>query len=85
MTDTDALPDRGSDGRGRKAPAEGNVFSRLALFIRQVVAELRKVIWPTRKELIAYTTVVVIFVLVMAAIIASLDYVFTRLVLFVFG
>jgi preprotein translocase subunit SecE len=61
------------------------VFSRLALFIRQVVAELRKVIWPTRKELIAYTTVVVIFVLVMAAIIASLDYVFTRLVLFVFG
>ena len=85
MTNTDALPDRGSDGRGRKDRAHGNVFSRLALFIRQVVAELRKVIWPTRKELIAYTTVVVIFVLIMAGIIAALDYVFARGVLFVFG
>ena len=85
MTDTDALSDRGSDGRGRKDRAEGNVFSRRALFIRQVIAELRKFIWPTRKELIAYTTVVVIFVVVMAGIIAGLDYIFTRLVLFVFG
>jgi len=85
MTDTDALPDRGSDGRGRKDRDQGNVFSRLALFIRQVVAELRKVIWPTRKELIAYTTVVVIFVLIMAGIIAALDFVFARGVLFVFG
>ena len=85
MTDTDALSDRGSDGRGRKDRAEGNVFTRLALFIRQIVAELRKVIWPTRKELIAYTTVVVIFVVIMAAIIAALDFVFARGVLFVFG
>ena len=49
------------------------------------MAELRKVIWPTRKELIAYTTVVVIFVVIMAAIIAALDFVFARGVLFVFG
>jgi preprotein translocase subunit SecE len=85
MTDTDALSDRGSDGGGRKDRAKGGVFSRLALFIRQIVVELRKVIWPTRKELIAYTTVVIVFVLVMAGIIAGLDYVFTRGVLFVFG
>ncbi len=85
MTDTDALPDRGSDGRGRKDRAEGSVFTRLALFVRQVIAELRKVIWPTRKELIAYTTVVIVFVFVMAGIIAAFDYVFTKGVLFVFG
>ncbi len=85
MTDTGALSDRGSEGRGRKDQGQGNVFSRLALFIRQVVAELRKVIWPTRKELIAYTTVVVFFVLIMAGIIAGFDYVFTRGVLFIFG
>ena len=85
MTNTDALPDRGSDGRGRKDRAQGNVFSRLALFIRQVVAELRKVIWPTRKELIAYTTVVLVFVLIMAGFIAGLDFIFTKGVLFVFG
>ncbi len=81
MTDTDAVSDRESRGRKDK----GSVFSRLALFIRQVVAELRKVIWPTRKELIAYTTVVVIFVLIMAGIIAGYDFVFTRGVLLIFG
>ena len=67
------------------AGSERGCFSRLALFIRQVIAELRKVIWPTRKELIAYTTVVLFFVLVMAGIIAAYDYVFTQGVLFVFG
>ena len=85
MTDTDALSDRGSGGPGRKDQAKGSVFSRIGLFIRQVIAELRKVIWPTRKELIAYTTVVVVFVLVMAGIIAAFDYVFTKGVLFIFG
>ena len=72
-------PSGGSAGSGR------GFFSRLALFIRQVIAELRKVIWPTRKELIAYTTVVLFFVLVMAGIIAAYDYVFSQGVLFVFG
>lgn len=86
MADTDAPADHGSQGRGRKdRDRKGSMFSRLALFIRQVVAELRKVIWPTRKELIAYTTVVIVFVLIMAGIIAAFDYVFTKGVLFVFG
>ena len=85
MTDTDALSDRGSGGPGRKDQAKGSVFSRIGLFIRQVIAELRKVIWPTRKELIAYTTVVVVFVLVMSGIIAAFDYVFTKGVLLIFG
>ena len=56
-----------------------------ALFVRQVVAELRKVIWPTRKELVTYTTVSLVFILVMVAIVTSLDYGFTKLVLLVFG
>ncbi len=85
MTDTDAVSERGSDGRGRQSRDRGNVFARIALFVRQVIAELRKVIWPTRKELIAYTTVVVVFVVIMAGIIAGMDYVFGRGVLFVFG
>ena len=62
-----------------------SLFGRLGLFLRQVVAELRKVIWPTRKELITYTIVVIVFVAVMAAIIAGYDYIFTRGVLLIFG
>jgi preprotein translocase subunit SecE len=62
-----------------------NIFSRLALFIRQVVVELRKVIWPTRNELVNYTIVVLFFILLMAGIVALYDYVFTQGVLFIFG
>ncbi len=67
-----------SDGRG-------NPLSRLGRFYREVVAELRKVIWPTRRELVTYTTVVVVFVSIIVAIVAGLDVVFARGVLAVFG
>jgi preprotein translocase subunit SecE len=56
-----------------------------ALFYRQVVAELRKVIWPTRKELISYTTIVLVFVLIMIGIVSALDYLFTEAVFKVFS
>ena len=56
-----------------------------ALFIRQVAAELRKVIWPTRKELITYTVVALVFVIIMTVIVTSLDYGFTKLMFAVFG
>ena len=62
-----------------------NVFSRIALFIRQVFAELRKVVTPTRQELIKYTGVVLGFVVVMMALVYGLDYGFGWLVAWVFG
>jgi len=66
----------GSAKGGRTSPA---------LFIRQVIAELRKVIWPTRRELRTYTIVALTFVLVMVVIVTSLDYLFTKLVFWAFG
>jgi preprotein translocase subunit SecE len=56
-----------------------------ALFLRQVIAELRKVIWPTRKELVTYTTVALVFILIMVGIVTGLDTAFTKLVFEVFG
>ncbi len=56
-----------------------------AVFVHQVVAELRKVIWPTRRELWTYTTVALVFILVMVGIVTALDYGFTKLVLAMFG
>ncbi|WP_338750465.1 preprotein translocase subunit SecE [Janibacter alittae] len=72
--------------RGQKG---GNPISRLfgsvGLFIAQVIDELRKVVRPTRSELINYTLVLIVFVVVMIAYISGLDAVFTRAVLWVFG
>ena len=56
-----------------------------ALFTRQVAAELRKVIWPTRNELVTYTAAALAFVIVMSAIVLTLDYGFTKLFFWVFG
>ncbi|GAA4193246.1 MULTISPECIES: preprotein translocase subunit SecE [Microbispora] len=56
-----------------------------ALFYRQVVAELRKVIWPRRTELISYTVVVLVFVVIMVALVFGIDTVLGKAVLWVFG
>jgi len=77
---TAATPDRGREPR----PERGRV-AQVSLFYRQVVAELRKVIWPTRRELITYTSVVLVFVLVLIAYVSVLDYGVSKLVLAVFG
>jgi preprotein translocase subunit SecE len=60
-------------------------FSRVALFLRQVVNELRKVVTPTRRELFSYTGVVLAFVIVMMALVYGLDYGFGWVVAWVFG
>ncbi|WP_194410732.1 preprotein translocase subunit SecE [Microbacterium cremeum] len=72
---------------GASAPREKkpNVFARIALFIRQVFAELRKVVTPTRQELLKYTGVVLGFVVVMMAIVYGLDVLFVWIAAYVFG
>ena len=56
-----------------------------ALFFRQMVGELRKVIWPTRQMLVTYTVVCMVFVIFMVAIVTALDYGFTKLVFALYG
>lgn len=62
-----------------------NPFVRANLFVRQVASELRKVIWPTRKELVTYTSVVIVFVLIMSAIVSVIDFAAGQGVLAIFG
>ncbi|HZK04333.1 MAG TPA: preprotein translocase subunit SecE [Actinomycetaceae bacterium] len=69
---------------GRPAKKRG-VFGRLALFIRQIIAELKKVVRPSRNELWTYFIVVSVFVLAAMAYTGVLDFIFGQLVLFVFG
>jgi preprotein translocase subunit SecE len=70
--------------RGKAGPKKGSRTTP-ALFFRQVVAELRRVIWPTRHEMFTYTAVVLVFVLVMVAIVTGLDYALTKAVLGIYG
>jgi preprotein translocase subunit SecE len=71
-----AAKDRGKPAKKRTSPV---------LFYRQVVAELRKVIWPTRNELVTYTTVSLVFVLIVVGIVFGLDNAFQWVVLKLFG
>ncbi|MEV0076468.1 preprotein translocase subunit SecE [Nocardia neocaledoniensis] len=63
----------------------GNPFKRLLKFLREVIAELRKVIWPNRKQMVTYTAVVLVFVVFMVAFIAGIDIAFVKGVDWLFG
>ena len=73
MTETrgsTATPER---ARPTKKKRGGGPFASLSTFYRQVVAELRKVIWPTREQLVTYWVVVLDFVLAVIAYVSLLD------------
>jgi preprotein translocase subunit SecE len=65
--------------------AGGSRGGKPTRFVRESVSELRKVLWPSRNELVTYSIVVIIFVVIMVAIVAGLDIGFAKLVLQVFG
>jgi preprotein translocase subunit SecE len=74
-------PDKDKDGSKNRL----GLVARIQLFFRQVIAELRKVIWPTRKELITYTIVVLVFSSIFATIVVVLDVGFGKLNFWIFG
>ena len=72
----------------KKRPGKGgrtNPFVFVWSYLRQVVAEMRKVIWPNRKQMVSYTTVVLFFLVFMVALIGVVDLGLAKLVLLVFG
>ncbi|WP_104110163.1 MULTISPECIES: preprotein translocase subunit SecE [unclassified Arthrobacter] len=77
----------GSKGSAKKAgkPGKPGFFAGIALFLRQVIGELKKVVTPTRKELINMTTVVLVFVVIVMGIVTVLDLGFGQAVLWIFG
>ncbi|MBD0839068.1 MULTISPECIES: preprotein translocase subunit SecE [unclassified Streptomyces] len=76
----DSKKTRKGGKRAKKGP-----LKRLALFYRQIVAELRKVVWPTRNQLTTYTTVVIIFVVIMIGLVTVIDYGLDHAAKYVFG
>lgn len=89
--DAEAKSATRGEHKGRATPTRDHketrpgLFSRIFRFLREVVAELRKVIWPTRKQMITYTAVVLVFVAFMVAVIAGLDLALAKGVAWLFG
>jgi len=54
-------------------------------FLKEVRQELRRVDWPSRRELISYTIVVLVTVTVMMSLVYGLDFVFSKIIFNVLG
>jgi preprotein translocase subunit SecE len=76
-----------TDSKAVPTPRERRSEKRTtpATFYRQVVAELRKVVWPSQQQLSTYFIVVMVFVVVMMTITALLDLGLGKLTFWVFG
>lgn len=81
----DEAPDSQKKTRKGGKRAKKGPLKRLALFYRQIVAELRKVVWPTRNQLTSYTTAVIVFVVVMIGLVTLIDYGLSHAAKYVFG
>ena len=65
----------------RPAPRPADKRIKAGEFLRQVRAELRKVAWPNRAEVIHYSAIVLVAVVLLTGLIFGLDFVFGRAVI----
>jgi preprotein translocase subunit SecE len=71
--------------RSVTAGGERRTRTSARVFLKQVRQELKKVAWPSRQELIAYSIVVLVAVVFLTALVFGMDFVFTKAVLHIFG
>ena len=82
--ETDKKPKKAKKAR-KPGTQSTNPIVYVYNYLKQVVAELRKVIWPSRKQMGTYTSVVLAFLVFMVTLIGLVDLGLGRLVLLVFG
>ncbi|MFQ5967870.1 MAG: preprotein translocase subunit SecE [Acidimicrobiia bacterium] len=83
--------ERRAKQKGQKRPAgkprpqaeeeKKSLFARIVQFLREVRAELRRVVWPTRQQMVAFTTVTLITTSALTLYVLALDLFFKRGVL----
>ncbi len=69
----------------REAGAGRSVISRANGYIREIISELRKVVWPTREEARRLTVMVLIIAGAVGLFLGAIDLGFTHLVTLFFG
>lgn len=62
-----------------------SAFSKALLFFQEVLGEIKKIVWPTRSELIGSSIVVCLFALFCAVILGLMDSGFATAVKYVIG
>ncbi len=83
VTNKGGAGDGGGSGKKREAVAVEERTGPVQ-FSKEVRSELRKVSWPTRTEVINYSIVVLITVVILTLFIGAIDWVFSTLVLELF-
>jgi preprotein translocase subunit SecE len=67
-------PAKGAEKKGAADHAPGRYISKAGQFLREAKMELKKVKWPTRKELLASTAVVIVLTLIVALFLGLVDF-----------
>lgn len=79
--------------KGKKAPqvskaaaaSQGNLWDRTLRFLREVVQELKRVTWPSRKQTLSTTGVVIALVILVSVFLGMVDFVLSRLIRLLIG
>jgi len=61
------------------------IIQNVTQFLKEAKVELKKVTWPTPKQTVASTSVVIIIVFIVAIYLGIVDFVLAKLVKFVLG
>jgi len=59
--------------------------NRLQKWWRETIGELHKVVWPTRKDALRLTWIVIAVIVIMGAVLGALDFGFTKLISLIVG
>lgn len=63
----------------KSAEKNPNIFVRMKRYFKEVGAELKKTVWPTKKDLVKYTGVVLAFIVVFAVVVGAMDFALVEL------
>ena len=90
LTEEFEAVEAGKNGKKPKAKKDAGTSTRNPFlfvwnYLQQVVAEMRKVIWPNRKQMVSYTAVVLVFLVFIVTMIGLVDLGLAKLVIWVFG
>jgi len=61
------------------------IFQKVSQFLSEAKTELKKVAWPSPKQTLASTSVVIIIVFIVAIYLGIVDYVLAKLVKYILG